>query len=203
MSKLQAKMQNLGSTDLETLGYSVGACAFPSAGIGAPHIRDRLYWMANTSGTGIRAKGFGEAANQTPSASGEVRQQRLWVDAGASGAAICGMADAYNFQQRQGRRPASQSAAGYESRAEPSRCGIADGMELRSRPGPVNGMWADADWIFCRDGKWRPVEPGTQPLVDATPSRVGRLRAYGNAINAQAAQVFIQAAQGLIDASQN
>ena len=57
----------------------------------------------------------------------------------------------------------------------------------------LNGFWADADWLFCRDGKWRPVEPGTFPLANGAASRVGRLRAYGNAINAQAAKEFIAA----------
>ncbi|MFM0720905.1 hypothetical protein PQQ73_31805 [Paraburkholderia strydomiana] len=47
--------------------------------------------------------------------------------------------------------------------------------------------------LLCRDEKWRPVEPGTSPLADGAPSRVGRLRAYGNAINAQAAAEFIRA----------
>ena len=61
------------------------------------------------------------------------------------------------------------------------------------RTGPLNGMWAGADWLLCRDGKWRPVEPGTFPLANGAPARVGRLRAYGNAINAEAARVFIEA----------
>ena len=59
--------------------------------------------------------------------------------------------------------------------------------------GPVNGHWRDADWLLCRDGKWRPVEPGTFPLANGAPARVGRLRAYGNAINAEAAEEFIRA----------
>lgn len=67
------------------------------------------------------------------------------------------------------------------------------------RPGPVNGLWRDADWLFCRDGKWRPVEPSTFPLAHGAPARVGRLRAYGNAINAEAARVFIEAGREAID----
>jgi DNA (cytosine-5)-methyltransferase 1 len=50
-----------------------------------------------------------------------------------------------------------------------------------------------ADWLFCRDGKWRPVEPSTFPLVDAAPARVGRLRAYGNALDAETATQFCEA----------
>ncbi|MEP9378406.1 DNA cytosine methyltransferase [Aquabacter sp. CN5-332] len=60
-------------------------------------------------------------------------------------------------------------------------------------PGPVNGLWRDADWLFCRDGKWRPVEPGTFPLAHGAAARVGRLRGYGNAINAEAAAEVIGA----------
>ncbi|EPH1426107.1 DNA cytosine methyltransferase [Klebsiella aerogenes] len=76
----------------------------------------------------------------------------------------------------------------------------------------VNGFWRDADWLLCRDGKWHPVEPGTFPLVDgaaarlgrvepgvarvASSNRVGRLKGYGNAINAQAAAEFIRAYVG-------
>jgi DNA (cytosine-5)-methyltransferase 1 len=61
------------------------------------------------------------------------------------------------------------------------------------RPGPTNGLWRDADWLYCRDDKWRPVEPGTFPLADAAASRVGRLRAYGNALDAETATQFVAA----------
>ncbi|MDI4702687.1 DNA cytosine methyltransferase, partial [Salmonella enterica subsp. enterica serovar Cerro] len=80
---------------------------------------------------------------------------------------------------------------------------------LHSRPLEVNGFWRDADWLFCRDGQWRPVESGTFPLVArfakslghgksslramAGRNRTGRLKGYGNAINAQAAAAFIGA----------
>ena len=60
---------------------------------------------------------------------------------------------------------------------------------------PTNGFWRDADWLGCRDGKFRPVEPGTFPLVNGAAARVGRLRGYGNAIVAQVAQTFIEATQ--------
>lgn len=71
---------------------------------------------------------------------------------------------------------------------QPSGCGVSSS----ARPGPANGFWRSADWLACRDGKWRPVEPGTFPLAHGAAARVGRLRAYGNAINAEAARVFIE-----------
>ncbi|WP_186061023.1 DNA cytosine methyltransferase [Burkholderia gladioli] len=48
------------------------------------------------------------------------------------------------------------------------------------------------------DGKRRPIESGILPLVDGASSRVGRLRAYGNAINAEAARAFIETCIELI-----
>jgi DNA (cytosine-5)-methyltransferase 1 len=60
-------------------------------------------------------------------------------------------------------------------------------------PGFTNGFWADAEWIWCRDQKFRAVEPGTFPLAHGAPNRVGRLRGYGNALCAPVAQAFIEA----------
>jgi DNA (cytosine-5)-methyltransferase 1 len=68
------------------------------------------------------------------------------------------------------------------------------------RTGSPHGLREAADWLFCRDGKWRPVEPGTFPLAHGVTSRVGRLRAYGNAIEAHAAAAFIDAYMPVIEA---
>lgn len=65
-------------------------------------------------------------------------------------------------------------------------------MDAEGRGSPTNGYWRDADWLFCQDRKWRPVEPGFAPLADGAASRVVRLRAYGNAINVEAAEAFIE-----------
>jgi DNA (cytosine-5)-methyltransferase 1 len=53
--------------------------------------------------------------------------------------------------------------------------------------------WTRADWLPCRDGKSRPVEPGSFPLAHGIPGRVGRLRGYGNAIVPQVAAAFVSA----------
>ena len=165
---------DLVQDDLEGLGYRVGAVPFPSAGVGAPHIRDRLYWVADVDDTG---RGFGIVGSAL--VEGNVRH----LD--GSGDASGRVANSGRVGQAQGRAPRCEH--GHQGD------GFRDGGELGDeRPGPTNGHWADADWLFCRDGKWRPVEPGTFPLAHGAPARVGRLRAYGNAINAEAARVFIE-----------
>jgi DNA (cytosine-5)-methyltransferase 1 len=72
------------------------------------------------------------------------------------------------------------------------------------RPGPLNGFWRNADWLFCRDGKWRAVEPGTFPLVNGDSFKLGSggpfegksraqmLKGYGNAINLEVATGFVR-----------
>jgi DNA (cytosine-5)-methyltransferase 1 len=93
---------------------------------------------------------------------------------------------------REAGEPAARRAGEDPGAAVP--CGA--GNDDRG-PGPVNGLWSAADWLFCRDGKWRPVEPGTFPLAHGAPARVGRLRGYGNAINAEVAKAFIEAAMSV------
>ena len=177
---------DLVHTDMEAMGYAFGAVPFPSAGIGAPHIRDRLYWVADTQG---ERRTNGEAH-------GGSRRQIFTTPAAFVGTGdrlpINGMGDANS--EPTGRDARSTHAAQIEHGASSRNDnGLGDASVcLASWSGPVNGFWRAADWLHCRDGKWRPVEPGTFPLVDGAPARVGRLRGYGNAINAQAAQVFIE-----------
>lgn len=85
----------------------------------------------------------------------------------------------YRFQP-----PGQLSAGGADCRGEH----LADG-ELARPTAPLLGR-TPVDWLFCRDGFWRPVGPGTFPLADAAPSRVGRLRAYGNGLDAETATQF-------------
>ncbi|HEJ5664359.1 TPA: DNA cytosine methyltransferase [Pseudomonas aeruginosa] len=175
---------DLVQTDLEAMEYAFGAIAFPSAGIGAPHIRDRTYWVANTYGDGCkpRRQGCKTMGHGAP----------IGPDRGPGGMGDADGGHSSPEREQHGR----QLGLHPEDRGDlrPSHRGARDETSGKlERAGPVNGLWADADWIFCRDGKWRPVEPGTFPLAHGAPSRVGRLRAYGNAINAEAATQFIAA----------
>jgi DNA (cytosine-5)-methyltransferase 1 len=108
------------------------------------------------------------------------------------GGSDCGLADA------DGRK---HGAIGSRTDQRGLSAGDGRGVEEQSRPGPTNGQWGVADWLYCMDGKWRPVEPGTFPLAHGVSGRVGRLRAYGNAIVPAQAAEFICAyteAAGLI-----
>lgn len=88
--------------------------------------------------------------------------------------------------RKHGQQPENGSAMREGLRRERSENSV-DGAD------PHNGFWSDADWLGCRDGKFRPVESGTFPLANGIPARVRRLRGYGNAIVPQVAAEFIKA----------
>lgn len=99
---------------------------------------------------------------------------------------------------------ADSASIGHE-RAGPARDrrdGSTDGsIDGDGNPGPVNGFWRDADWLYCRDPggpRWRPVDSGSFPLAPGTPERVSTLRVSGNAINAVVAKEFIVAAREIL-----
>lgn len=163
--------------DLESVGYSVGATDLCAASVGAPHIRSRLYWMAYSNMPGLegcfQSRQFVQSAAESPAGSSGLAQ---WLaDPGLYN--LHGQAEPTQDTQQKSNRPSSVS--GLQCRP------LADGK-------PLPGFWSGADWIGCRDDAWRPVEPGTHPLVDGLPNRVQLLHGYGNAIVPQLAAVFLQ-----------
>ncbi|EKV4259043.1 DNA cytosine methyltransferase [Citrobacter freundii] len=170
---------DLVQADMEAMGYAFGACAFPSASVGAPHIRDRAYWVADTNREQYKECLPGRAESHCAEACWpSVELTRFCLSGGV----------AYTSGKGSQRGISGGQDAQREAVNGHSGCGSTD-----SRPGPVNGFWGSADWLFCQDEKWRPVEPELVPLVDGVASRVGRLRAYGNALNVEAATAFIKA----------
>ena len=204
---------DLVQSDLEGEGYACGAVGIPAAGIGAPHIRQRLWFVADTTSNG----------HNDPTRSSNIRQveeSEVCEQLTASSFTTYGqLADAESIRSGQGF---SDGTRGFERSNEEQRAkfvisnGIGEladgqcaGLEGHAgderngdEPGRVNAQqarsvapssWSDCDWLPCRDGKARPVEPGTFPLAYGISGRVGRLRAYGNAIVPQVAQTFIEA----------
>ncbi|MDC8457846.1 DNA cytosine methyltransferase [Marinobacter sp. DS40M6] len=183
---------DLVQADLEALDYAFGCVPFPSAGVGAPHIRDRAYWLAHSSSTGLEKR----------VGNGRVQREKMVTRQGQT---AIGSGDFIRVGNTAGQGPFPLTQSGVH-RGEEST-GARDVEPERSgasiNPGPTNGFWASSDWLFCRDGKWRPVEPGTFPLAHGAPARVGRLRAYGNAINAEAATVFIESVMDTFELNYN
>lgn len=250
---------DLVHADMEGEGYAVGAVDLCAAGVGAPHIRQRLWFVADrlddTDDAGLEGLGRGHQTpgrqrqgavrsatttgepnwmayaecNEQRSGGGTRREDQARHE---SGAEPCGrgtpggVADITFSGWREEREDAIRGVVGDSAQGRPARpehgrgdSGVADAADQRQHgrgasqasdgrdsarveperlcdagwTGPTNSFWRDADWLLCRDGKWRPVEPGTFPLAHGAPARVGRLRAYGNAIVAPAAAEVIAA----------
>jgi len=162
--------------DLEAEGYAVGAADLCAAGVGAPHIRQRLFFGAVRVADAERVDGRREHGHGVGGATrgdqGQGHQRQRLRAHPADGGATGAVAD----------------AAG--ERRERERLQPAHGV-----PGPrrATAPWEPVCWLPCRDGKARPTQPGLLPLAHGAPARVGRLRAYGNAINAEAAEAVIRA----------
>jgi DNA (cytosine-5)-methyltransferase 1 len=195
--------------DMEAAGYAIGALDTCAAGFGAPHIRQRLYFVAHADEGGrtcsrrSRDESGRGMGTHRESASGN---DAALADAGATG--DFGDAEQSGFQEQRSERRTSREAGGRNAREAVERAGA-----------PTNGFWRDAEWLPCIDGKARPTERATEsrlqsladglaarlgymrsgegwaltPLIVKGENRVGRLRAYGNAIVAPAAVEFISA----------
>ncbi|WP_454862505.1 DNA cytosine methyltransferase [Paraburkholderia fungorum] len=245
-------------TDLEATGYACGTNPFPSASVGAPHIRDRTYFVADADyarsqrRSRVRERATERAARSSGLASivahSDSRQRdgvaiirRVESDGPHAGrpkgssepesrGSVRELADSDFSAGRQGCSidGGRDSRSNAIARPGSGGDGMPDGFERIEAAGPTNGFWRDADWLLCRDEKWRPVEPGTFPLVDGLPAgmgklstwlrrlvemagldaaslkrakayRVGTLRGYGNAINPHQAAEFIRAAREAIE----
>src|ERR1044072_2132716 len=209
-------------TDLEAAGYACGADPFPSASVGAPHIRDRAYFVAaadyaRSQGRRGVSQRRGERTSRSSSLAGRLAdthgRQRDGIavirgaepnrqDAGRSQGgrefesrgAVCALADAdsighaprgdgcptvgygqalesncgsgelgdadsaHERRERRGQGSAAGSPEGEICGQDEKRNGSVGDRESAAAldaAGPTNGFWRVADWLFCRDEKWR------------------------------------------------
>jgi len=154
--------------DMEAHDYAVGAAVLGAHSVGAPHIRQRLWWVADS---------------QLPSAArlGEHgRQAQAQPKSVSSVAGNSGMGNS--------------SGAGLQNGSLFGRvCEGTERAHTRQASKLASGAWSNAEWLYGADGKARRIEPGIAPLAHGIPCRVGKLRAYGNAIVPQVAAEFIGA----------
>jgi DNA (cytosine-5)-methyltransferase 1 len=210
------------SADLESEGYACGAVVLGAHSVGAPHIRQRLCWVAGA--TGSRCDGpirdtEGKTRDETrllvPGAGGETGRlgnPRCQCDELGRGLGDVGCAaseEQSEARQRQRSRDATGGSSPNDNRLGESH---SPGRRQRIIATPSTGhrdtleptsFWADSRLILCRDGKYRriPTQPALFPLADGLPYKLARrrsirpalLRGAGNAIVPQDAAVFIQA----------
>jgi DNA (cytosine-5)-methyltransferase 1 len=207
--------------DLEAEGYACGAAVLPACGVGAPHIRQRLWFVADADGGDARAERLqrggqqrqfeengGVGGRMADATSEQVGLPRQSWSLGYTHSIRCEEQDIL----QQGRS-SSWWAGGVGGLGHPkgerlqgprSEQGEAAAEPCGGQSGLSGHTWA-CDWLPCTDGKARPVEPAIFPLVDGLSfrlgsgrplegkSRTGMLRAAGNAIVPLLAAQFVSA----------
>ena len=183
---------------LEAARYTAGAVDFPSAGVGAPHIRQRTYfgavaheWLEHASrngriewgaepsqrGTSVRCSTRGladlhsDGCAETGRGQPEAGCDGPFGDSAARGLGDClgsGL-EGLGWNGDGSREPGRIVSGALGSASEAGTVG-------EGRPGPTNGFWGTADWLFCRDERFRPVEPGAFEVAHGLPAHLGHLR---------------------------
>ncbi len=171
--------------DLEDAGYATAAADLCAAGVGAPHQRPRFYWLADTPRVGLQ----GGRGHDLPAAAEHRR----------AGAADSGCACGLEHPDVPGPQGCGSELPRRRRQQLAAQPGGGAGAAPRYPLGTGHTFWQRCEWILCQpeppdypDGRWRPIEPGTFPLAVGAAARVGRLRAYGNAIVPQVAEAFIR-----------
>jgi len=193
------------SADLESEDYACGAVVLGAHSVGAPHLRQRLYWLADNRG---RRR---EVEVQHSSSSKASRERE--TNQSGSGRLLGGL----GLPDGTGRVPRGPAAtpAGQGHPIEPAGSWLVQSGIEGSQGHPGDGdHWGQSGWFDPKsgrptseasrpwetyelldfiDGKQRRIEPGLEPMAHGVSGRVGLLRGYGNAIVPQVAAEFLKA----------
>jgi DNA (cytosine-5)-methyltransferase 1 len=209
---------------MEKQNYTIRADVRTAAGVGAPHKRERLYWVAYSdiirrhggpadteqktrsiarldynSTDDVMADSSSERLQKQSSEYGVSRQQVIGTAReNFTGSGCVGNAASDNEQRNR------QSGESIRQQVETGGSGIScvmvqsdsNGCEQGSKTtttaryrSPINSTsWADPEWIYCRDNKYRPIKPGIKPMVNGVSGRVVSGGDRGTSDDAIAAQ---------------
>ncbi len=170
-------------SQLEAIEYRVWVFVVPACAVGAPHRRDRVWILANSTEQGLQGaerqehEGRGKRSSQCGSL-GDTQNERYkqWSDA-----------------EREGAKNKQEQRLGVRSEPSGSSEDVADtnqqGSQGYREPGECGGE------LFAREGSttehpgWEP-DPGICRVAHGIPNRVHRLKCLGNAIVPQIAEII-------------
>lgn len=218
-SSLALSWLDLVFDDLEAEGYTCGAADLPAGSVGAPHIRQRLWFVAHTECPGKRddSRTMGGVKPETkewkpviarktknvvhsspPNLLGHPSGPRCEGDGlqpihgGGEGREqdLCPPGPGAVGELADSPSNGHLASNGLREEAEPS---IQAESERVRQPQRSSNPWSSCTWLPCRDGKLRPTQSGLSPLAHGVSKRVPQLRAIGNSIVPQVAAEFIKA----------
>jgi DNA (cytosine-5)-methyltransferase 1 len=170
--------------DLEGQGYETAACVLPACSVGAPHKRDRLWFVGHSELLGLSTA----AQPGEPTEAGDNNTERQKPTSDFTGTSRSGssetMADTNN-KGSQGRNSAELSECSSKQFAGQSGAYVSDTSNAGAK-----GVCERKDLPGA--GQWD-VEPPLGRVANGIPARAHKLRAYGNAIVPQVAAEFIKA----------
>ena len=166
--------------DLEGEAYACGAAVLPACSVGAPHIRQRLFWVSDTERNG------GRINEQERGPEGRTADRGTGAGTDRLGDANGSQSPLGEVQSARQERQAATGAGGHDYAIVHCRDG-----KSRRIPDAQSGILPLAHGIPRDLGRRFPQL--ARMVASARANRVGRLRAYGNAIVPGVAAAFIRA----------
>lgn len=173
------------SLDLEDKGYAFASAVLPACSIGAPHKRDRYWFVAHTDSRRLSEQGICEeqpGGTEIIGTSENVAHPKV-SRRGQRGSITTGSPEEFGIPKKRGRpansRPFLANTPSRSNKRGSTQCNVGGFQETVLRKG-----WHSHDWN---------TEPAVGRVANGIPARAHKLRAYGNAIVPQVAAAFIEA----------